>query len=103
MIRSHDSAWTSSGNVGKRECNRSSSRRLGDKWVIGRDGCRAVSSRGSLGVDVGSQNAIRVRVVGRELDEDILGIPRSVQVLSKAVMEAGKILQSKTTIFGFPL
>jgi len=57
LIRSHDSAWTSSGKVGRRECKRSSSRRFGDKCVIGRDGSRAVSSRGSFGVDVGSQNA----------------------------------------------
>jgi len=34
---------------------------------------------------------------------DALGIASSAQVLSKVVMEAGRILQSNTTIFGLQL
>jgi len=57
---SQASDWISSLIVGSKECNRSSSRRLGERCEIGLEGERADRRRGSLGVDVGSQNAFWV-------------------------------------------
>ncbi len=89
---------------------RSSSRRLGEMWISergavmcrGRVARRAGTRRGSLGIDVGSQNAsstvsFLARLGG---DDALLGMFRVVHVFRISVMTSGTGLQSNTTILG---